>query len=358
MYDAIIVGGRVSGAPLSMLLARAGYRVLCVERDRMPSDTLSTHYMHPAGVARLRNWGLLDAVERSGCPRITRFEAHRGGEMSLEPFARDAGGDLQYALCPRREILDYILWEAAAEAGAEMRDRVRVTGLLRGEDGAVTGIEATDEDGRAVTEEARIVVGADGSHSFVAGATNPATYMEVEPLLCSYYSYWSGVETDGVETYFQPGAALLVFPTHHGQVNIGGAWPVERFAEVRQDIEGVFLETLRELAPGLSERAAAGERQEPFRGTRELPFHRRQPFGPGWALIGDAGAQIDSTLGLGMTKAFAEADQMAIALDIALSGELPFAEIMLQYQEARDQSQNLFREQNLAASRYIAGVAN
>ena len=99
-------------------------------------------------------------------------------------------------------------------------------------------------------------------------------------------------------TYFQPGAALLVFPTHHGQVNIGAAWPVARFPEVRKNLVQVFLETVRELAPGLAERV------EPYRGTRELPFYRRQPFGRGWALVGDAGSMIDSTLGLGMTKAF------------------------------------------------------
>lgn len=358
MWDAMIVGGRVAGAPLGMLLARAGYRVLCVEKERMPSDTLSTHYLHPGGVARLRNWGLLEAVERSGCPRITRFEAHRGGETSLQPFSRDGRGEIEYALCPRRAILDQILWEAAAEAGAEMRDRVRVTGLLRGEDGAVTGIEATGEGGSAVREEARVVIGADGLHSFVAGAVEPMTTMELPALLCSYYSYWSGVETDGVETYFEPGAALLVFPTHGDQVNIGAAWPVARFPEVRNDIEGVFMETLRRLAPGLAERAEAGEREEPFRGIGELPFYRRRPFGPGWALIGDAGALIDSTLGLGMTKAFAEADQMAVALDIALSGQAPFAQIMQQYEQARDQGQDLFLQQNLAASRYIAGDAD
>lgn len=355
MYDAIIVGGRVSGAPLSMQLAQRGYRVLCVEKDRMPSDTLSTHYLHPMGVARLRSWGLLEAVEQSGCPRITRFEAHRDGEMHLEPFSRDASGNIEYALCPRRDVLDHILWQAAADAGAEMRDRVRVVGLSRSSDGTVSGIEAKQGKGGVFSEEARIVIGADGVHSFVAGATTPPAYMEVPPLLCSYYSYWSGVEADGVETYFQPGAAILVFPTHHGQVNIGAAWPASRFSEVRKDVEQVFLQTLRDVAPGVAERAAAGERVEPFRGTRELAFYRRQPFGPGWALIGDAGAAIDSTLGLGMSKAFTEVDQMVIALDLALSGKQPFGPMMRQYQAARDQGQDRFLQQNLAASLYIAG---
>ena len=357
MYDAIIVGGRVSGAALSMLLARAGHRVLCVERDAMPSDTLSTHYLHPMGVGRLKRWGLLDALEDTGCPRITRFEAHRGGEMHLEPFSRDANGELEYALCPRRDILDGLLWDAAAEAGAEMRDRTTVTEILRRDDGTVRGIEARGRRGGAtVTEEARLIVGADGAHSFVAEAVEPRTYLDVPPLLCSYYSYWSGVPAEGVETYFQPGAALLLFPTHHGQVNIGAAWPAARFPAVRKDVEGVFLDTLRQVAPDLADRAAAGSREEPFRGTRELPFYRRVPFGRGWALVGDAGAAIDSTLGLGITKAFAEAEQLSIALDFALSGKQPFDAMMRQYHAARDRDQDRFLQQNLAASSYIAGT--
>jgi 2-polyprenyl-6-methoxyphenol hydroxylase-like FAD-dependent oxidoreductase len=358
MYDAIIVGGRVSGAALSMLLARAGHRVLCVERDPMPSDTLSTHYLHPMGVARLKRWGLLDALEQTGCPRITRFEAHRGGQVTLEPFSRDANGQLEYALCPRRDILDGLLWQAATEAGAEMRDRVRVTDLVTGEAGAVSGIEARGRRGGAtITEEARVVIGADGVHSFVAEQTQPQTYLSLPPLLCSYYSYWSGVPAEGVETYFQPGAALLLFPTHNGQVNIGAAWPAARFPAVRKDVEAVFLDTLRKVAPDLADRAAAGTREEPFRGTRELPFYRRVPFGPGWALVGDAGAAIDSTLGLGITKAFAEAEQMSIALDFALSGKQPFEVMMRQYHAARDRDQDRFLQQNLAASSYIAGSA-
>ena len=176
-------------------------------------------------------------------------------------------------------------------------------------------------------------------------------------MLCSYYSYWSGIPAEGVETYFQPGAALLLFPTHDGQVNIGAAWPSSRFKEVRKNVERVFLETLQEVAPGLSERAAAGQREEPYRGTRELAFYRRQPFGRGWALVGDAGAAIDSTLGLGMSKAFVEVDQLAIALDFALSGKQPFPQIMQQYQQMRDQGQDQFLQQNLAASQYIAGAA-
>jgi flavin-dependent dehydrogenase len=55
-YDAIIVGARCAGASTAMLLARKGYRVLVIDRASFPSDTVSTHVLHPLGAAVLRRW--------------------------------------------------------------------------------------------------------------------------------------------------------------------------------------------------------------------------------------------------------------------------------------------------------------
>ena len=68
MYDAIVIGSRCAGAPTAMLLARAGRRVLVVDRATFPSDVLSGHTIQPAGVARLQRWGLLDKVRATGVP--------------------------------------------------------------------------------------------------------------------------------------------------------------------------------------------------------------------------------------------------------------------------------------------------
>src|ERR1700740_3385756 len=73
MYAAIVVGARAAGSPTAMLLARKGHRVLVVDRASFPSDTLSTHYIHQPGVARLRCWGLLDRLIATGCPPSRRL---------------------------------------------------------------------------------------------------------------------------------------------------------------------------------------------------------------------------------------------------------------------------------------------
>src|ERR1051325_5007401 len=73
MYDALIVGARAAGSPTAMLLARKGHRGLLVDRAGFPSDTLSTHYIHQPGIARLGRWGLLERLVATGCPPSRRL---------------------------------------------------------------------------------------------------------------------------------------------------------------------------------------------------------------------------------------------------------------------------------------------
>ena len=64
MYDAIIVGARCAGSPVALLLARKGYKVLLVDRMTFPSDmAFSNHFVHQAGAAALKRWGLLERLE-------------------------------------------------------------------------------------------------------------------------------------------------------------------------------------------------------------------------------------------------------------------------------------------------------
>lgn len=128
MYDVIVVGARCAGAPTAMLLARRGYRVLLADRATFPSDTLSTHFIKPPGVAMLRRWGLLGQVIASGCPPVPRFRFDYGiAVLAGSPPPLDDGAE-SYA--PRRMILDAILVEAAARAGAEVRPAITVDEVL------------------------------------------------------------------------------------------------------------------------------------------------------------------------------------------------------------------------------------
>ena len=112
-YDAIVVGARCAGAATAMLLAGKGYDVLLVDRASFPSDTVSTHVIHPPGLTALRRWGLLDDLVATGCPWLPVYTFDFGPMVITgTPSAADgtAGG---YA--PRRIVLDELLVRAAAE---------------------------------------------------------------------------------------------------------------------------------------------------------------------------------------------------------------------------------------------------
>jgi flavin-dependent dehydrogenase len=298
MYDAIVVGARCAGAPTAMLLARGGARVLLLDKDRRGSDTLSTHYIHQSGVARLADWGLLERLRDTGCPPI------RGYTFDAGPIVLNGTpppiGDIDAAYSPRRYILDALLVEAAEEAGVEVRHGV-----------AVRDVDV--ENGRVEGERARIVIGADGRNSSVARAAG-ARFYDVRPTLtCAYYTYWTGVHMDGVELYPRPDRMIVASPTHDGRVVTIVLFPQAEFPAVRADIEGSFHDAVA-LAPALAERLRGGARAERFRGTRLLPNHYRTASGPGWALAGDAGCHKDPILALGISDAFRDADLLAQAI--------------------------------------------
>jgi flavin-dependent dehydrogenase len=334
MYDAIVVGARCAGSPTAMLLARKGYRVLLVDKARFPSDTLSVHYIHQPGIARLKRWGLLDAVVASNCPpvRTQRFDA---GPFALTGAPPPASG-VADGYSPRRTVLDKLLIDAAAAAGAEVRERFMVDGLVMDGD-RVTGVRGHTAGGAIVTEQARIVVGADGLHSRVARIVGAPAY-EIRPALtCAYYAYWSDVPTAGVELYARPDRMILAGPTNDDQTLVIIYWPQTAFREVRADIAGNFLQAL-DLAPGLSERVRAGRRAERFRGTADLPNLFRTPCGPGWALVGDAGYHKDPITAQGITDAFRDAELLAEAIDDGFSGRRTLADALADYERRRNEA--------------------
>jgi len=268
-YDVIVVGARVAGAATAMLLARRGVKVLLIDRTRFPSDTLSSHQVQVPGIARLHRWGLLGELDKAGTPptRAVRFDT---GEPTLRGhFPAWQGVDTLYS--PRRTVLDTVLAGAARAAGADVREQFRAEELVWS-GGRVTGIRGSHRGEAAVTETARLVVGADGKHSLVARAVGAASYHQKPVLSFACYSYWSGLPVTGGELYQRP----------------------------------------------------------------DQPNTFRACHGPGWALVGDAGVVMDSVTAQGITNALRDAELLAGAIVAGLDGARPLSASLAEHQRRRD----------------------
>lgn len=333
MYDAIIVGARCAGSPTAMLLARKGYRVLLLDKASFPSDTISTHIIWPHGAEIMDRWGLLERLAATGCPSIALNMT-----FDVGPFALKGGvtgtNQGRGGFCPRRTVLDKLLVDAAVESGAELREAFKVEELVWADD-RVAGIKGRSRNGSSVAERARIVIGADGVHSFVAKAVRAPEYDVKPPLTTFYYSYYSGFEAEDIEQYVRDYQAAGCFPTNDGLTLIAAVWPSRRFHEVRSDIEG-NVRKVHQSTPSVAERLQRAKREEKWVGLAGVANYFRKPYGPGWALVGDAGYDKDPLTAQGISDAFIDAENLTEALDAGFADRRPLDEALAEYQSSRD----------------------
>jgi flavin-dependent dehydrogenase len=338
-HDVVIVGGRVAGAATALLLARLGHDVVVVDQASFPSDTISTHSIARTGVVQLRRWGLLDAVLDSGAPAIRQVTFHAGRESVTRTVKDKAGVDLVVA--PRRYVLDTIVAAAAERAGADLRHGVIVTGVQRDRRGRVAGVSGHDRGGAPIELGARYVIGADGLQSRVARSVG-AAINEARPTGgAAQYAYYAGIAWAGIEFFVAERSFAGVFPTHAGQACIWVCTPSADAHAVRRGAgsrEEAFGELLERAAPRLAERLRHARRTSPVQGVLRQPNQVRQAFGPGWALVGDAGYYRDAVTAHGISDAFRDAEFLAIAIDQALGAGAEENAALALYQRQRDQA--------------------
>jgi flavin-dependent dehydrogenase len=351
MHDVIVVGARCAGAPLAMLLARDGLKVLLVDRVRFPSDIPHGHYIHRHGPRRLRSWGLLDRVA-AHTPAVANMLLDLG---DFPLVARNLIEDgMAWGYGPRRSTLDKILVDAAVEAGVEFRDGVNVVEYLFS-NGRLTGFRGRDRAGTEFEERATITVGADGRHSQLARAVDASISHHVPTVLCYYFGYWSETETEDFELYLrsQERRVIFSFKTEGGLFAVFVGAPIEELRDFKRDIEGAFMHTL-DLVPGFAARIRAGRREERFYGASDLPNFYRKPYGPGWALVGDAGLHKDPFLALGICDAFRDVELLAAAIGDGLAGRRALDDALADFESKRNAASAADFDQNIADARFPA----
>jgi 2-polyprenyl-6-methoxyphenol hydroxylase-like FAD-dependent oxidoreductase len=261
-------------------------------------------------VARLFRWGLLDRLVAAGTPATREVLLDPGPVALAGRFPAYGGVDALYS--PRRTVLDALLVDAARQAGAEVRENYLVEELAWA-DGRVVGIRGRERGGTPAVETARLVVGADGKHSLVAKAVGARCYRYRPAATLACYTYWAGVAGGQGELYQRPGRAVAAFPTNDGLTMVYVGAPVGELPAFQADVRARYLETL-DRCGDLGQRVRAGQRAERWRTTPDLPTAFRVPYGPGWALVGDAGLVLDPVSAQGIGNALRDADLLAAAV--------------------------------------------
>ena len=335
-FDVVVVGGRVAGASTAMLLARAGLKVALVDRGRRGSDTLSTHALMRPGVMQLARWGVLDHVVAAGTPAIRRTVFHYpdGEDVDVAIKARN-GVDALYA--PRRHLLDRLLVEAAEEAGVQVLHETVVTSLRRDAMGGVSGVSAHGPGGAHVELTADLTIGADGIRSVVAEQAGARVVWQGRTASAVLYRYVEDGPADAYEWAYGDGAGAGVIPTNDGASCLFVSTTPDRMRRLRRGgVERAITDLLAAAGPALVDRVRDTRPVTPVRGWAGVAGFARQSWGPGWALVGDAGYFKDPITSHGITDALRDAELLAEQVVAALCRDVPEEGALAQYQTTRE----------------------
>jgi flavin-dependent dehydrogenase len=342
-FDVVIVGARCAGAATALLLARAGVRVLVVDRGAYGSDTLSTHALMRGAVLQLKRWDVLPALVSAGTPPVRSTTFGYATHQTVVAIEPRFGVDALYA--PRRALLDRSLADAAMAAGATFMYRTSLEGVVKSATGRIIGVTLSGDDAPSRID-ADLVIGADGLRSTVATRVGAACTAHGAHATAVLYSYWQGLHVDGYEWHYRDGLSLGAIPTNDAATCLFVSFPSRSFrSETREGASEAYLRLIQRMSTSLNAQIGDARRVEQVRGFVGYPGCVKQSSGPGWALVGDAGYFKDPLTAHGITDALRDAEFLARAVLIGTD------QALADYEQARDDlSRGLFEVTDAIAS--------
>lgn len=326
--EVVVVGGGPAGSAVAMRLARAGHDVLLLDRAEFPRRKPCGECVNPAGVAALRDLGMLDAVEAAGPAHLAGWRLRGEGGAGFDgKFTAPL-----HALGIPRTVLDTLLLDGARAAGVEVRTGTRVADLLREGDGAA-GVRAVGPDGEAVDVHARLVIGADGLRSVVVRRLG---LLRRGPRLrkVALAAHVRGIDSLGGcgELHLSTDGCAGVADVGDGTANVTVVAYGDEAARVRGDTSGYFDAALHGYG------FVDAERTEEVMATGPFDWPVRSAISAGAVLVGDAAGYYDPFTGQGIYRALHGAEMAAEVCRAALrkggAGIVPTA-ALLPYERAR-----------------------
>jgi flavin-dependent dehydrogenase len=333
-WDVIIVGARVAGSTLAAYLGQAGLRVLLLERARFPADFPQQGAWEPPTEQRWATLGIMPLIEAIGSPRRHGYYAATEDVVLCYRFPAD---DLAHSSrMMRRRVLDDLL---ARHAGSlptvELRLGCAARDLLWDGD-RVVGLRAT-ENGQSYEERGALVVGADGRHSWLARQVQAPEYQRIVSPKANYIADYANtnVEPDMTARVWDSVGQLGMGMMEDDLVTIGMGVPLLELEAFKAGLPDSFEQRLRRH-PLYRELLGNAARVSKIGGAVDLAMYKRKPYGPGWALVGDAGYHLDPLAARGVTAAVSSAELLARAI-VEAHGDVAEETAFSHYHAVRDE---------------------
>lgn len=329
-----MVGAGVAGCAAAVLLARRGVRVLLLDRKRSPDDykRTCTTYIQAGALPAIRRLGLDAVLEELGAVR-NRADFWTAFGWMRDPGRRPAAHAHGYTV-QRRKLDPALMRLAAREDTLRIVLGARMTALLPGPGGALTGVAYRDADGAARRAQARLLVLADGRHSQAARLAGVPTRSYLNGRFAVFAHYRDlKLPGSGAAQYWLTGRDMaFAYPCDDGLTLLCGFLTQDR-ADAARAAPQATLEALFDGLPGAPV-PAAGQPVSRVVTVNRLRDHLRPSCHRGLALVGDACMALDPASGVGCGFALQSADLLDVQVGPALAAGRPTARGLAGYARA------------------------
>ena len=306
-YDCIVIGAGPAGGSAASILAEGGLSTLLVERERVPRFHVGESLM-PETYWPLQRLGLTDRVKSAGwqMKKSVQFVSHKGNTSAPFFFREHDTRDCADTWQVERSEFDKMLYDRAAELGAECSDQTRVIDVVFDSNGAATGVTLKREGHDAETIDCKVVVDATGQQSLLANKLH-IKEPNADLRKAAIWGYFRGATRDEGDN---AGATIILnteskeswfwfIPQSRGITSIGVVADNDYLLKNRGTMEDIFQQEL-EACPGLKPRLENATRLGELKTAKEFSYMTSQHAGPGWVLVGDALGFIDPVYSSGV----------------------------------------------------------
>jgi flavin-dependent dehydrogenase len=325
--DVVVIGGGPSGATVATLVAKAGFRVQLLERERFPRYHIGESLI-PETFWVLERLGMLTKLQGSRFveKHSVQFVTEQGKLSEPFYFGDYKPHESSQTWQVTRAEFDQMMLDNAREHGVDVREGIRVLDVLF-EDGRAVGVRAIDEAGVAQEIRCTVVVDAAGQSCLIQDRLG---LREWDPVLkkAAIWTYWKGAKRDAGR---DEGATLVMqtkgkigwfwfIPLQDDIVSVGVVAPFDYLFKGRdsKELETIYFEEV-DRCLGVQPRIAAAERVAPFSAAKEYSYRSRQVAGDGWVLVGDAFGFLDPLYSSGILLALISGAQAADAIAAGLT---------------------------------------